>query len=148
MNIAAAERLVPVAWNGDVRELVDLFSEACVFEASPAQRAEIALRAEAMLASSPPDAEAVRDLKFDLLTADWKTRAEAAARLSGDGAWTPWDVAGSLGVVRKSGTARREASRAASAIVVAARETLSPDLAERHERLKGPVRVGAAHEKD
>lgn len=148
MSVAALKRLVPVGWAGATRALVDRLADQHVFEASEADRAEIARRADALLATPALDESDARDLKFDLATADWKTRASAAARLSEDGAWTPWSVAGSLGADAADGSAAPDDARSASAILIAARETLAPGLAERHARLQGPARAAFGHERD
>jgi len=146
MNAKGLKRLIPVGWTGGTRALVDRLADRHVFEASPAQRAEIVRRVEALLASPPIDEDETRARKFDLATAGWKTRAEAASRLSAGGAWTSWAVAGSLGT---AGSGESDAdARLVSAIVVAARETLLPGIAARHERLRGPVHAALAHEKD
>ncbi|HTK60428.1 MAG TPA: hypothetical protein VL283_04490, partial [Candidatus Baltobacteraceae bacterium] len=97
MNLSGLTRLIPVGWKGDTRALVDRLADRHAFEASAAQRDAIARRADAFLASPSVDEAAARALKFDLASADWKTRARAAARLSGDGAWTSWGVMGSMG---------------------------------------------------
>jgi len=146
MNVHGLKRLIPVGWKGETRALVGLLADHHAFEASEAQRDGIARRADALLAAPALDAGEARGMKFDLASADWTARAEAAERLSSGGAWTAWTVAGSLG---DAGPAGSDAdARLASAILVAARETLSPGLAERQERLRGPAGAALAHEKD
>lgn len=148
MSAAALKRLVPVGWTGGVRALVDRLAGRHVFEASESQRDEIARRAEAFLASSAMDDASARDLKFDLAASDWKTRATAASRLSAAGAWTPWSVAGSSGVTEPDGESPRGDARLASAIFVAARETLLPDVAAVHGRALGSARIALTHERE
>jgi len=143
MNVQGLTRLIPIGWKGDTRALVDRLADRHAFEASPSQRAEIARRADALLTSPAGEADA-RERKFDLAVADWKTRADAASRLSDGGAWTPWSVAGSLGDAAEL----PPETRLASAIAVAARETLVPGIAARQERLRGPADAALAHEKD
>ena len=87
MSAAGLRRLMPVGWKGSVRALVDRLAARHAFEASEAQRADIARRAERMLASRGPSDEEARGAMFDLLASpSWKVRAEAAARLSATGA--------------------------------------------------------------
>jgi len=148
MSAEGLKRLIPVGWTGTMRDLVDRLADHRAFEASLSDRAEIARRADALLATPAPDEDEARRLKFDLATTDWKMRAEAAARLSADGAWTPWSVVGSLGASASDEAGPHDGSRLASAILIAARETLSPDLVDRHAELQGPARAALAHEKD
>lgn len=146
MNARGLKRLIPVGWKGETRALVGLLADHHAFEASEAQRDRIARRADALLDSPALAVGEARDRKFDLASADWKTRADAAARLSSGGAWTSWTVAGSLGDAGPSGSDAD--ARLASAILVAARETLLPGIAARQERLSGPAGAALAHEKD
>lgn len=143
MSVAGLKRLLPADRTAETRAIVDRLADRHAFEATPSQRAEIARRADALLARKTVDGAEARGRKFDLGAADWKTRGEAAARLSADGAWAPWSVTGSLG----AGDDGEGDARIASAILVAARETLLPDLAVRQERL-GPAGAALAHEKD
>lgn len=146
MSVAGLKRSTPVGWQGSVRELVDRFAERHVFEATESQRAEIARRAEAFVSAASTDA-AAHGWKSDLADADWKARATAASRLAEAGAWMPWSVAGSLGSSMAAAPGHDD-TRLASAIFVAARETLAVGLAERHERLRGSAGAALAHERD
>jgi hypothetical protein len=130
--------------------LVDHLAAHHVFEVSEAQRAEIAERADAMAASSSFSADDASDLKFDLYAGDWKTRAEASARLSASGTWTPWHVAGSLasGADASRHENGMDDAGLATAIAIAARETLSPGLAARQAQLKGAAKFALQNEKD
>ncbi len=147
MTAKALLRLIPVGWSGGTRALVDRLAARHVFEASEADRAEIARRADALLAVPARDEAAVRESLFDLLAAGPTARAEAAERLDAGGAWTPWETVGSLTVrAERPGAARADDARLAAAILIAARETLVPGIAEHQARLTGPAGVAAAHE--
>jgi hypothetical protein len=145
---ASVRRHVPVGWRGGARAVVDAFASRHVFEASEAEREEIARRADAFLAMPSPDADEVRARAFDLLTGDWKTRAEAAAALDASAAWTSWERAGSLGCAAEGGRLDRDDAKVALAALIAAREVLRPEAVRMHEALTGSARAAAAHERD
>ncbi|MEK7546533.1 MAG: hypothetical protein AAB554_05730 [Patescibacteria group bacterium] len=148
MNAADMRRGIPVGWTGDTRVLVGLLAECGILDAPESSLDEIAVRADAFLASKTAGERGSRELKCDLSSTDWKTRALAAARLSDDGAWTHWSVAGSLGVNGTDDERRADDALLSSAIAVAARETLAADIDDRQGYLRGPASVALLHEKD
>lgn len=147
MTVKALLRLIPVGWSGGTRALVDRLAARHVFEASEGRRAEIARRADALLAAPAREEAATRERMFDLLSAGPSERAEAAERLDADGAWTPWETVGSLAGRPDRGPGTRiDDARLAAAVLIAARETLVPGIAEHQARLRGTAGIAAAHE--
>lgn len=141
-------RLIPVGWKGGVRALVDLLASRHAFEATPAQRDEIARRAERFLAAPDVDPEERLGLALEAAHAHWAVRADAFERL--DAAQVPWELVGSLAIGRPARGVPNavDDARLASAVMIAARETLVPTVRHAQDLLSGTARVALAQERD
>lgn len=147
MSAAKLRRHLPVGRKREAHPAVELLAARHAFEATPRQKREIARRADELASSPVPSVDAVSGPLLDLAVGGWKARAEAASELSDGGAWTPWTVVGSLaarpGDVADDG---HDDARLASAVLLAARETLSPHVAGLQEEVRGHLRAAVAHE--